>query len=83
MMRFLTGMFAVSGLLAGLYYAMTSLTAQIMTGEHAAVLACACFLFVIALGVWRDDDTNGIKRTNYILEELVKRTPKRTPPPDN
>ena len=45
---------AVVGILGGLYFAVSSLTAQVMTGEHAATLACAFFLFAIAVGVWRD-----------------------------
>jgi hypothetical protein len=55
-MKSLAFFFSVVALLAGLYYAFASTTVQIMTGEHAATLACAAFLFVIALGVWNRSD---------------------------
>ena len=45
----------ILGLLLGIAMFAGSLTAKIVTGEHAATLACACFLFVIAVGVWRDN----------------------------
>jgi len=75
---------SVLALLLGVYYALTSLTAQMVTGEHAATLACACFLFVIALGVWKDGDHDPHKQTNDLLEELIRRSPpptQPTPPP--
>ena len=43
---------AAIALLLGLYFASTSLTAQVMTGEHAATLSGVCILLVIAFGVW-------------------------------
>lgn len=75
-MRTISFLVSVVALIGGLYYAGSSLSVQMMTGEHGATLACACFLFVIALGVWRDPEDKLDKRTNMILEELVRRTPK-------
>lgn len=54
-MKVVTIVLGVLGLVGGLYYMLSSLTAQVMTGEHAATLACACFLFVITLGIWQSD----------------------------
>ena len=43
---------SVISIVIGIFYGLTSLTVDLTTGEHLAMLACACMLFAIALGVW-------------------------------
>ncbi len=78
-MKIISGIFSAFLLLVGLSYAVVSMSAQIMTGEHAATLACACFLFVIALGVWQDDSKHQ-KWVEELLQEQLQRMPKQEPP---
>lgn len=69
----------VIGILGGFYFGVNSLSAKLMTGEHAAILACACFLFTIALGVMlnlEQSDANPHQKTERLLMELIRRTPK-------
>lgn len=71
---------AAIGMVAGFYFGGNSLTARMMTGEHAAILACAGFLFSIALGIWLDIEIrskqNPHQKTERLLMELLRRMPK-------
>ena len=79
-MKVINLIFAVIALFAGFYFALSSLTAQIVTGEHAATLACACFLFVIALGVWKNNAKHEKRMENLLEESLRRQGPANRPP---
>jgi uncharacterized membrane protein len=71
---------AVLALMAGLYFTVNSLTVRAMTGEHSALLGCAFFLFVIALGVWAEGKTQHERDLEAMMQELIRR---QAPPTQN
>ena len=64
-------------LVLGVLLSLMSLNVQIVTGGHAATLACACFLFVTARGVWKNnrDQNAHQKKMETMMIDLIRRTP--------